>query len=293
MYRRILDNFYKFKQLFNFRKTSYINTRSKSNSKISVITPSLNNDEHIERAIKSVLSQDYENYEHIVVDGGSKDNTLDILNKFPHLHWISEPDNGQADAMNKGFGMSSGDIVVYLNADDYFFEGAFSAAIHEFEKGAQFVVGNILIISERLGSEFTNYPRIKHKGMLRHWEPNAFCHNPVGYFYTRKVQEECPFNTENYSTMDLEFLLDASSKFTFNKVEHTLGCYIDSFGTKTHKTQLRPDYWSPETFPYVDSHLAKMSANHRRKFKKDRAAGYAEMQLHMNRLAEEQQQDIK
>lgn len=165
--------------------------------KISVITPSFNSREVIERAVQSVLVQDYTCWEHVIVDGGSTDGTIDLLKKYPHLKWISEKDRGQADAMNKGFSLSTGDIIVYLNADDYFLPGAFSAVMAVFEKGASFVVGNVLVMSPRLGTEFINTPRTTLDGMLRHWEPNAFCYNPVGYFYTREVQEHCPFNIHN------------------------------------------------------------------------------------------------
>ena len=64
------------------------------------------------------------------------DGTVDILRKYPHLKWISEPDDGQSDAMNKGFNLSTGDIIVYLNADDYFLPNAFDSIIRQFEKGA-------------------------------------------------------------------------------------------------------------------------------------------------------------
>ena len=114
---------------------------------ISVITPSYNSGKYIEDAVNSVLAQNYPNFEHIIVDGGSTDNTLQILEKYPHLKWVSEPDNGQSDAMNKGFGMSSGEIIVYLNADDYFEPDAFSNIVHTFEKNpdADMIVGNLKI----------------------------------------------------------------------------------------------------------------------------------------------------
>ena len=86
---------------------------STTNLKISVITPSLNSGAYIEEAIQSVLAQQYPNFEHIIVDGGSADETLEILRRYQHLKWISEPDRGQSHAMNKGFRMSSGDIIGY------------------------------------------------------------------------------------------------------------------------------------------------------------------------------------
>ena len=72
----------------------------KENLKISVITPVLNNVKYIEDAIKSVLIQDYTNFEHVVIDGESTDGTIDILKKYKYLKWVSEPDKGQSDAMN-------------------------------------------------------------------------------------------------------------------------------------------------------------------------------------------------
>lgn len=93
--------------------------------KISIVTPSLDQGRFIEEAIISVLNQGYPNFEHIIIDGGSKDGTLDTLKKYPHLIWISEPDRGQSDALNKGFSMCSGEIIGWLNADDKYLPGCF------------------------------------------------------------------------------------------------------------------------------------------------------------------------
>ena len=79
-----------------------------------------------------MLSQDYENWEHIIVDGGSTDGTLEILKKYPHVKWVSEPDRGMYDAINKGFEQCSGDIMAYLNADDKYHPTAFATIIQIF-----------------------------------------------------------------------------------------------------------------------------------------------------------------
>lgn len=94
---------------------------------ISVVTPSLNQAVFIEDAILSVARQNYPSFEHIVVDGGSTDETLATLRRYPHLRWISEPDKGQSDAINKGFRMATGDLVGWLNADEYYLPGALHA----------------------------------------------------------------------------------------------------------------------------------------------------------------------
>lgn len=91
--------------------------------KISVITTSYNSEKTIEETIKSVLSQDYDNYEHIIIDGNSKDATMEIVKKYENeyngrLKYISEPDKGIYDAMNKGIKMATGDIIGLLNSDD-------------------------------------------------------------------------------------------------------------------------------------------------------------------------------
>jgi glycosyltransferase involved in cell wall biosynthesis len=98
--------------------------------KITVVTPSFNHGRFIEQTIASVLDQHYPNLEYIVMDGGSTDGTADILRKHErHLHfWTSVPDNGQADAINKGFAQASGEIMAWLNSDDVYEPGALTEA---------------------------------------------------------------------------------------------------------------------------------------------------------------------
>ena len=92
--------------------------------RISVVTPSFNSVATIDGTIQSVLSQDYTNWEHIVVDGGSQDGTVAVLERHPGLKWVSEKDEGHYHAMNKGIARAAGDVVVILNADDCFRPGA-------------------------------------------------------------------------------------------------------------------------------------------------------------------------
>ena len=107
----------------------------KKSLKISIITVCYNSVEYFEEAIESVLSQDYDNFEFIIIDGGSTDGTLDIIRKYEDrlVYWVSEPDNGLYDAMNKGIAKASGDVVGMINSDDYYLPGAFKKVAAAFE----------------------------------------------------------------------------------------------------------------------------------------------------------------
>jgi len=103
--------------------------------KISIITVCYNSAEYFEKAIESVLSQDYDNFEYIIIDGGSTDGSVDIIRKYEDrlAYWVSEPDDSLYDAMNKGIAKASGDIIGMINSDDYYFPGAFKKVAAAFE----------------------------------------------------------------------------------------------------------------------------------------------------------------
>ncbi len=201
--------------------------------KISVLTPCFNSGDFIERAIKSVLVQNYDNFEHIITDGGSTDNTVEILKKYPHLNWVSEPDKGQSDAMNKGFDQSTGDLIVYLNADDEFEEGIFNIVIEKFKEkpDADFVIGNLRFIWPH--KTFVRNPTPSYKDTLLYWK-DLFPQNPVSYFYKREVQEKTgKFPVDNHYSMDYWFLLRAFKSAKIYKVEKIFGNFYNSGDNKT------------------------------------------------------------
>lgn len=99
---------------------------------VSVVTPSLNQGRYIGATIASILGQDYPNLELWVIDGGSRDETLDVLRSHeddPRLHWLSEPDHGQSDAINKGWARCRGAVLAWLNADDTYLPGAVATQV--------------------------------------------------------------------------------------------------------------------------------------------------------------------
>ena len=247
-----------------------------SGPKISVITPSFNSGDTLERAILSVRAQaaQYPNYEHWVIDGGSTDGTLDILRKYPEVKWVSEPDKGQSDAMNKGFGKATGEVIVYLNADDELAPGAFAAVIPAFNAGAQVVMGKVRVIQENNHTDWINDPATDHESMLRHWESNAFCVNPVGYYYRREVQEQVRFDIANPDKMDLEFLLGVSARFPIQKVDAVLGIFHYSADCKTGREVVRFNYWQPREFAFLDPYIAALPKEKQTEFRRRQAAGY-------------------
>lgn len=99
--------------------------------KVSIVTPSFNQGHFLEATIQSVLAQDYPNIEYIIVDGGSKDASVEIIRKYQHhlAWWVSEKDKGHADGLNKGFSHASGEILAWLNSDDIYQPGAVSEAV--------------------------------------------------------------------------------------------------------------------------------------------------------------------
>ncbi len=98
---------------------------------VSIVTPSFNQAQYLEKTIQSVLNQDYPNLEYIVIDGGSTDGSVEIIKKYENqiTHWVSEPDQGQTDAINKGFEVATGEILAWLNSDDLYYPNAIKDAV--------------------------------------------------------------------------------------------------------------------------------------------------------------------
>lgn len=206
--------------------------------KISVLTPSYNTGKYLDKAIQSVLRQTYINYEHIVIDGGSADDTLSTLKKYDHLKWVSEPDKGQSDAMNKAFAASTGDIIVYLNADDEFADNAFAEVIRAFEASpnADMVVGDLIVT--RPGESELRHPSVKYHDILLYWR-SKFPDNPISYFYRREVQMATGnFPLDNHYTMDIWFLLKAYQKHNIVKTNTILGTFYSDGANKTANTNV-------------------------------------------------------
>ncbi|MGB7569299.1 MAG: glycosyltransferase family 2 protein [Chitinivibrionales bacterium] len=214
--------------------------------KISIITPTLNHARFIEDTILSVKNQDYKDFEHIVIDGGSDDGTIDILRKYPHLIWISEKDSGQSNAINKGFKMAKGDIITWLNSDDYFENNIFSRIVKLFEdnKDCFVLYGNMTDIGENKNILGT---RTGDTITLKHLLINPDIVRQPGCFWRREVINRIGnLNEDLHLVMDYDYFLRIAKQFKFYHVNINL-CYFRLFqGTKTSrlpKRQLQEIYW--------------------------------------------------
>jgi glycosyltransferase involved in cell wall biosynthesis len=138
---------------------------------ISIITPSYNQAKYLEQTIQSVLTQDYAKIEYIVIDGGSNDGSFEIIKKYQDklAYWVSEKDNGQAEAINKGFAKATGEIVAWLNSDDYYLSETITKVVKVFEENPEVVLvyGNMLAVDEN-GKTFNtlNYKQLSLEDLI-------------------------------------------------------------------------------------------------------------------------------
>ena len=174
--------------------------------KISIITPSFNQGQFLEQTIDSVLSQNYPNLDYIIIDGASTDNSVEIIKKYEkHLHfWTSEKDNGQSDAINKGLKYASGDIINWLNSDDYYEQDSLKKVAHYFEDETTLVVAgksniwkNNKISKQSTGTDIYNSVE-KTIGFARIDQPETF--------FSKKAIDKMGFlNANLHYVMDREW----------------------------------------------------------------------------------------
>lgn len=196
--------------------------------KISVITPSFNQGDYIERTIKSVLEQNYPNLEYIVMDGGSKDQTVKILKKYgKRIIWKSEEDKGQSEAINKGLKISSGEVICYLNSDDILLPGSLLKVGKYFKKKDTFwLTGRCKIVDEE-DKEVRNWITGYKNFLLRFFNKNLLLVvNPISQpatFWRREVFQKVGFfSLKEDLCMDYEYWLRIADNFRLRIVDDYL-----------------------------------------------------------------------
>ena len=177
-----------------------------SDKKISIITIALNAERYLEQTIASVVNQTYSNREYIIVDGGSTDGTLDIIKKYESEidNWISEPDKGIADAMNKGIDLATGDYILFLHSDDYLVNSSVLERASEY-LGDRFDVFFFQVLHDIHGQNQVS--RNKPLGWLTNFKMGS-CHQ--GQLCSIKLfQRIGKFDTSFKIDMDYDFILRA------------------------------------------------------------------------------------
>jgi glycosyltransferase involved in cell wall biosynthesis len=173
---------------------------------VTVITVVLNGADYLEQTIRSVLDQSYDNIEYIIIDGGSTDATLDIIRKYEDQidYWVSEPDTGIYDAMNKGIALACGELIALLNSGDYYEEEGIALAITDYRRhGTQGIYfGHSYIIQEDLGLRYQYFAHSDY------WRGMGFCH-PAMFAHQQVYHDIGKYDLTYRLAADYDFILRA------------------------------------------------------------------------------------
>jgi glycosyltransferase involved in cell wall biosynthesis len=236
--------------------------------RITVVTPSFNQAQYLEQAIRSVLDQGYPNLEYIVVDGGSTDGSVEVIRKYADrlAWWVSEKDSGQSHAINKGFARATGEVYGYINSDDYLYPGALATVGKAYAAGAKWVLGWAMMI-ETDGGEWPQLP--EKTGGASDW----FVRNPIpqqASFWAADLWKKLgPFREDLRYTFDYEYWLRMRFKAQVEPtiVHRCLGSYRLHANSKTVSEW---DAFEPEFARSREMYLPMLSAKQRREVARKR-----------------------
>jgi glycosyltransferase involved in cell wall biosynthesis len=227
----------KFLTVLNKKKN--INNQLKKNFlKFSIVIPSFNKVDFIEKSILSVLNQNYSNIELIIIDGGSTDGTVDIIKKYESFisYWVSESDHGQSDALNKGFKLCTGEIYGFLNSDDIYLPGAFNETFLIFSKNQnkKIIFGDWLFINKK---DLVIDHHYAFDFNLNHFKYEGFHLNAQSMFWRSNVHKNFSgFDKKLDYTMDYQLILELGineGEHTFHRTNNVLGGFRRYQGQKT------------------------------------------------------------
>lgn len=228
--------------------------------KISVITPSYNQAAFLEQTMLSVLGQMYPNLEYIVVDGGSSDGSVEIIKRYEDrlFWWVSGKDDGQADAINKGFSKATGDILCWLNSDDFFLPGTLGAVAAEFAAGHDLIYGDCISFSDLGKRCVINRPPVYDRDLLGLVD---YIVQPSSFWKRDLWLKTGPLNTALHYAFDWEWFLRASGAGKFHKCARIFSAYRFH---ASHKSSTGGDRRSGEIFSVAEKVGGEEAARHYR-----------------------------
>lgn|GEM_PF-114488 len=204
---------------------------------ISIVTPSFQQGTTIEATIRSVLEQGYPRFEHLVMDGGSTDETVTVLRRYEHLQWVSEPDRGQTHAINKGLERSRGEIWAYLNSDDVYRPGCFERVAEAFaDPSCQVLVGDcdrIDLEGAVIGHDRAQLERPEWLGCFWRWGRGVLIPQPAVFVRKSLLDAVGPLDESYDMAMDLELWLRLARRAPFTLLHQTLAGFRVTPETKT------------------------------------------------------------
>lgn len=208
---------------------------------LSIITPSFNSGRFIETCLQNVIEQNVAGIEHIIQDGGSSDDTGNIVQKYatkyPHIQFCSEPDSGQSDAMNKGIRKAKGKFITFLNADDYFEPDALQWVLNQLSRldDLGFLVGNCFVKDLQGNIQTIRKPaECGYPQILEFWRKDVFPPNPSSYFYARKLHDAAGYYDENENfVLDYEMMVRMLKYANVIYVDRNIGNFVLHEDTKT------------------------------------------------------------
>ena len=191
--------------------------------RISIIIPSFNQGRFIEETIRSIALQQWPDLEFIIIDGGSSDETVEIIQKYePWItYWVSEPDRGQAEAINKGLKKATGDIVAWFNADDFYTDGIFAAVADAWRRNPRGIYAAPVVNFYTRGRETLIRPHgLTIENVVQYWKGKSLWHDP-GLFWSRAVIDaiDGPDRSLHF-THDFDYLVRALQHASVEYVDH-------------------------------------------------------------------------
>ncbi len=206
--------------------------------KISIVTPSFNQGQYIEKTICSVLDQQYPNLEYIIIDGGSTDQTVEIIKKYEDrlTYWVSERDKGQTDALNKGFSKATGDIYAWINSDDWYEKGVFQQVAQSFrDPSVKLVIGDCMLHNEsNVAADRLVKPAVTtFESMLRYWKDDFLPPQPSIFVAGDLMRKVLPLDENLKYAMDMDLWLRLTKDHAFSYTGKLFSYYLIHNESKT------------------------------------------------------------